>query len=169
MRLAIALLPLLAACKKDPDGSRNVLVGEFTANHAELGTWKATPTACEDGQAYGFKGILFRFSLPAAPPATPEAPAAAAPAPSRTPTTPPEEIRLDLARDGDNVIELRYPDREGTVRRVRERECASITGSLVRTERGEGQPVPVRGKGALDCPAFGLRAAFEVDGCVPVR
>jgi hypothetical protein len=163
---ALFVLPIaLLGCK--PVDSTNRVTGEFSANHPELGTWTVRPTSCEDGREYGFQGILFRFTLPPGPPVTPEAPVPAAP--SRTPATGPEEIRLDLARTGDNVIELRYPDRDGTVRRVRERECASITGALERTETGEGQPAKVNGKGSIDCPAFGLRGTFEVAVCRPER
>lgn len=153
------------ACKKVE--SPEVMSGEFAANHPELGTWSVRPIGCEDGRAYGFQGILFRFSLPARPAQPPEAPPPSPP--SRTPSVPPEEIRLDLARNGDNVIELRYPDRDATVRRIRERECASITGTLNRKERGPTDPVRLRGSGTVDCPAFGLRIQFDVDGCLPNR
>lgn len=167
MRGLIVIVIALSACKRVDDPADNVLAAEFSANHPELGTWTARPTGCEDGRDYGFKGIVFRFALPARPPAPAEAPAATPP--SRIPATAPEEIRLDLARNGDNVIELRYPDRDGTVRRVRERECASITGAVHRTERGPSRPVRVRGTGSFECPAFGLRGRFEVDGCLPAR
>lgn len=164
MRLVMLLAVSVAGCKLVDN--TNTVSGEFSANHPELGTWTIRPTACEDGREYGFQGLLLRFTLPPAVPVTPEAPPPAVP--SRTPATGPEEIRLDLARTGDNVIELRYPDRDGTVRRVRERECAAITGSLTRTE-SEGGPTKVRGSGSIDCPAFGLRGRFEVVGCIPRR
>ncbi|MBL0214386.1 MAG: hypothetical protein IPQ07_10915 [Myxococcales bacterium] len=144
------------------------MTGAFSANHAELGTWKVAPIGCEDGREYGFQGVLFRFALPPAPPPTAEATPPGPP--SRTPAMPPEEIRLDMARDGDNVIELRYPDRDATVRKVRERECAAFTGSMVRHELDpSGKPVRLVGKGIVDCPAFGLHVSFDVDGCLPKR
>ncbi len=164
--LVVGLALVLGGGCRTADGPQHVR-GEFAADHPELGTWTATPIACEDGQAYGFVGIVFRFALPASSP-TAEAPPPPVGTASRTPTTQPEEIRLDLARNGDNVIELRYPDRDGTVRRVRERECAAITGSLNRREF-DGGVVRVRGQGRLDCPAFRLRASFDVDGCLPRR
>lgn len=169
------LAPAAFGCKKiessgeSSSAASEVMSGEFTANHTELGTWTVRPIGCEDGREYGFQGILFRFPLPARPAQPPEAPPPSPSPPSRTPPSPPEEIRLDLARDGDNVIELRYPDRDATVRRIRERECASFTGTLRRLERGPTGPVRLRGSGTVDCPAFGLRVRFEVDGCLPNR
>jgi hypothetical protein len=177
MRIWLLLLAL-AGCKKVSSGDdtppesdwatrRETLTGEFTANHPELGTWKIVPISCEDGHDYGFQGALFRFALPPAAPPTAEA--TPPPAPTRTPTVPPEEIRLDMARDGDNVLELHYPDRDSTVRKIRERECASFAGSMVRHELGPVGPVRLVGKGTVDCPAFGLHIAFDVDGCLPKR
>jgi hypothetical protein len=173
MRTWIMVVPALAAtaCPKTESGgesSPEVLTGEFKANHPELGTWTIRPIGCEDGQAYGFQGILFRFPLPPKPAQPPEAPPPSTAPPSRTPSSPPEEIRLDLARDGDNTIELRYPDRDATVRKLRERECASFTGSLTRHVRQSGA-VRMRGNGSVDCPAFGLHVRFEVNGCLPQR
>lgn len=172
MRASLAIL-VLASCTKQAEPETDwstkpeTLSGVFSANHPDLGTWKISPIACEDGREYGFQGALFRFALPAAPPPTAEAPAP--PPPSRTPGMPPEEIRLDMARDGDNTIELRYPDRDATVRKLRERECASFSGSMVRHELGPTGPVRLVGKGVVDCPAFGLHVTFDVDGCLPKR
>lgn len=164
----------LIGCRKETPSSEvdwlnkpETMTGEFTANHAELGTWKIAPIGCEDGREYGFQGVLFRFALPSAPPPTAEATPPGPP--SRTPALPPEEVRLDMAREGDNVIELRYPDRDATVRKVRERECASFTGSMVRHELGPTGPVRMVGSGTVDCPAFGLHVRFDVDGCLPKR
>jgi hypothetical protein len=170
MRACLVIVALVG-CKKDvsdrQDPASESMTGEFSANHPELGTWKISPIACEDGREYGFQGVLFRFALPAPPPATPEA--APASPPSRTPSAPPEEIRLDFAREGDNTIELHYPDRDATVRKLRERECTSFTGSMIRHELGPTGPVRLVGKGTVDCPAFGLHVSFDVDGCLPKR
>lgn len=170
---ALLLVIAVGGCKSDSSSDTasstpkpETMTAEFSANHPELGTWKVSPVACEDGREYGFQGVLFRFALPPAPPATAEATPPAAP--SRTPALPPEEIRLDFAREGDNTVELRYPDRDATVRKLRERECASFTGSMV---RHDSNPSAVRlvGKGTVECPAFGLHIAFDVDGCLPKR
>lgn len=171
MRVLLVVL-VVTGCKskaslESAPAKAQTMTGEFSANHAELGTWKVAPLACEDGREYGFQGVLFRFALPPAPPATAEA--VPPTAPSRTPAMPPEEIRIDFARAGDNTVELRYPDRDATVRKLRERECASFSGSMVRHESGPGQPVRLVGKGTVECPAFGLRIAFDVDGCLPPR
>lgn len=177
VRIWIAVVPALAACtcskmesgESSAAAEAEVLAGEFAANHPELGTWKIQPIGCEDGREYGFQGILFRFPLPPRPAQPAEAPPPSPAPPSRTPASPPEEIRLDLARDGDNTIELRYPDRDATVRKLRERECASFTGSLTRRELGRTGPVRMVGSGSVDCPAFGLHVRFEVNGCLPKR
>jgi hypothetical protein len=165
---AVVLATALAGCRKEPEQDR--LDGEFSADHPELGTWKVKPVSCESGQAYGFQGVLFRFALPPAPPAPAEAAAQPAPPPN-TPTTPPEEIRIDVAREGDNVVELRYPDRAGTTRRYRERECASMTGNITQAAVNDnvGPRFRLTGELTISCPAFKLEGHATFAGCLPPR
>jgi len=169
--LALAVAGGAVGCKSTGDELANrKLTGSFSAAHPELGTWTIEPIACESGRDYGFQGVLFRFPLPPAAPASAEAPAEQVVAPPpRTPAAPPEEIRFDAARDGDNTIELHYADRDATVRLIRERECASITGAVKQTNITYNDRPLVRLSGSIefDCPAFGLHGRAEFDGCIP--
>lgn len=123
------------------------LVGSFSAGNKELGEWTLAPIGCLDGTERGFKGVVFTF-------------------PNGAPV---EELRLDNSRDGDNVVEVRLADRHGTVYRVREAECESVTGSVV-VEHLEvnGRPMrSIEGEISFACAAQGLKGHATFDGCLP--
>src|SRR5262245_7814939 len=97
------LLYWLPARLHDPDFNfeHKSLQGSVRSTNKELGTWNLSPTGCVAGRELGFEGIAFQFAA----------------------GSPVEEIRVDSAREGDNVVEVRLADRKGTHYRVREREC----------------------------------------------
>jgi hypothetical protein len=123
------------------------LTGTFRSTNAKLGAWTLSPAHCVSGRERGFVGVAFDFA----------------------PGSPVEEIRLDAAREGDNVVEVRLADRAGTVYRVRERECEAITG---RTEQSNitlnGRPLlRLVGNNHFACAAQGLYGDATYDGCLP--
>ena len=65
------------------------LQGTFTSTNNRLGHWTLSPTSCLTGRELGFQGISFQFAV----------------------GSPVEEIRLDTARHGDNVVDVRLADR----------------------------------------------------------
>jgi hypothetical protein len=138
--IAIGCDPMAAVTNKKLEGS-------FSADHPDIGTWSLTPTSCESGRDHGFVGMLYRFDAGA----------------------PIQELRIDVARDGDNLIEIHYPDRDATVKRIREAECATIGGSITQQNVSlNGRPmVRLVGVSELDCPDFKLKGHAEFDGCLP--
>jgi hypothetical protein len=123
------------------------LKGSFHSANKELGEWTLTPGACLSGSERGFEGVAFLF------------PAGA----------PVEEIHVDTAREGDNVVEIRLADRTGTVARYRERECQVMDGVIDRTNvvvNGRHM-FRLKGNTRFSCPAQGLSGSAEFDGCLP--
>ena len=123
------------------------LSGEFRSTSEEFGSWSLSPVSCEVGRNADFMGMVFRFPVDA----------------------PVEEIRIDGRVQGDNVVEIRYPDADATVRRVREADCREISGDTeLQNITYNGRPV-IRAKGVLvyDCLGGALRGRAEYDGCLP--
>jgi len=123
------------------------LVGSFSSTNEQLGIWTLSPTACISGRERGFQGIAFDFPMGG----------------------PIEEVRIDVARKGDHVVEVRLADRHGTVYRVRERECETIAGSVDQQhiDVAGRQMVRLRGHTKFACPSQGLKGEATFDGCLP--
>jgi hypothetical protein len=141
---------LMARCHATDEGPdpfvNKSLKGTFHSTNKELGEWTLTPSACLSGRDRGFEGIAFLF--PAGGPV--------------------EEIRVDTARQGDNVVEVRLADRKGTVTRFRERECQVMSGAIEQANIEIGRPmVHLKGNTRFSCPAQGLSGDAEFDGCLP--
>lgn len=141
------VLRTLPSSDDDATPGNRSLTGTFRSTNEDLGQWTLHPTACLDGHERGFQGIAFQF-------------------PTGSPI---EEIRVDTAREGDNVVEVRLADSKGTVFRVRERECAKMDGTIDRTNLEiNGRPqYRLKGNTHFSCPKQGLQGDAEYDGCLP--
>jgi hypothetical protein len=122
--------------------------GSFRSTGKTLGTWNLVPNGCLDGQERGFEGIVFVFAG----------------------GDPIEDIRIDTSRDGDNVVEVRLADQEGTKLRAREGQCRTISGSITRTNvTYNGRPMRrLKGTTRIDCPTLGLTGETRFSGCLPI-
>lgn len=140
------------AADKRESQRRAVLQGKevqasFTSTNKQLGTWSLSATGCLAGVERGFEGVVFTFAN----------------------DSPVEEIRVDDARAGDNVVEVRLADKSGTAYRVRERECESIQGR-VEAEYIDVNGRPMRqiaGEVSFACAKEGLAGKAVFDGCLP--
>jgi len=121
--------------------------GRFRSTNDAVGTWDLAPQECVAGRERGFEGIAFVFGA----------------------GDPVEEIRLDTARQGDNVVEVRLADREGPVHRVREAECDEIGGRIDRTnvELNGRHMLRLEGNVRFDCPEHSLSGRASFSGCLP--
>jgi hypothetical protein len=140
-------IPKHASSEEDISFTNRSLTGTFRSTNKDLGQWTLQPTACLDGHERGFQGIAFQFPI----------------------GSPIEEIRVDTAREGDNVVEVRLADSKGTVFRVRERECQKMDGTIDRTNLEiNGRPqYRLKGNTHFSCPKQGLQGDAEYDGCLP--
>lgn len=123
------------------------LEGQFESSNETLGSWTVSPSRCVDGRELGFDGIAFFF-------------------PAGSPVA---SIRIDTARDGDNVIEVHLDDRNGTTYRVHEAECETIDGSSAAThvEINHRRMFRLKGKIHYACPKHGIDGWARFSGCLP--
>jgi hypothetical protein len=145
--LCLWLIPKSLGVSDDISLVNKSLAGRFQSTNERLGRWTLTPTRCLSGIERGMNGLVFVFGN----------------------GQPVEEIRVDTAREGDNVVEVRMADRQGSVYRVRERECKVIEGSITTTHiTVNGEPIErLVGNMHFSCPAEGLEGTASFDGCIP--
>jgi hypothetical protein len=143
--LSVATLGVRDKSKGKPAWS--TVHATFESNNATVGRWKLEAKACLSGPQRGVEGVVFTFAN----------------------GSPVEEIRLDNARKGDNVVEVRLADRSGTVYRVRERECELFTSNIEVADLEFVGEILRRSTGsfAFSCPAHGLAGKATFDGCLP--
>ncbi len=144
--------PSLLAGLLSGDGSKGafknrLLEGTFRASSETLGTWTVSPRRCVDGKERGFVGLAYIFAA----------------------GDPVDEIRIDTARDGDNVVEVRLADGKGTKLRVRERDCRIITGRITRRNVSiNGRHMfRLEGETRFNCPQAKISGEARFDGCLP--
>lgn len=123
------------------------LEGEFDSSNETLGSWQVSPNRCLDGRELGFEGLAFFF-------------------PTGSPV---DSIRIDTARDGDNLIEVRLDDRTGTTYRVHEAECEAIDGtsSATHVEINHRRMYRLKGKIHFSCPKHRIEGWASFSGCLP--
>lgn len=145
---SMAALPFtFMFCGFTENFQNTALSGSFTSSNQKLGEWTLTPSQCLAGRELGFQGIAFLFGA----------------------GEPVEDIRIDTARWGDNIVEVRLADRSGTTYRVREAECKVIEGTIVKKNVSlNGRPMHrLNGDINFECPDHGLSGKASFSGCLP--
>lgn len=121
--------------------------GKFNSTNETLGTWEIEPTSCVHGKERGFEGIAFGFGN----------------------SSPVQALHIDTARNGDNLVEIRLANSEGTKLLVHEKDCKVITGSIRQSNvtLNDRHMFRMIGSMSFDCPASGISGHAEFDGCLP--